>query len=150
MQKNTCCFTGHRHLPAAKIPDILRRLDQALDALIALDVTDFISGGALGFDQMAAFHVLEKKISNPTIRLRLALPCKTQDALWNATQKSRYRSLMQLADETIFVSQAYDRHCMERRNRYMVDHAGYLHLRDAMRKERHSPNHRLCIREDQL
>lgn len=60
-QKKTCCFTGHRKLPANKIQNILINLDREIEALIASGITDFVSGGALGFDQTAASLILVKK-----------------------------------------------------------------------------------------
>lgn len=57
----TCCFTGHRRLPKDKIEQIVIRLNQEVDNLISQGVTDFISGGALGFDQIAASLIVAKK-----------------------------------------------------------------------------------------
>jgi len=55
MEKNqTCCFTGHRRLAAAHLPETQKRLAQEVDALTAQGVTNFMAGGALGFDQIAA------------------------------------------------------------------------------------------------
>lgn len=58
MKKFTCCFTGHRNLPAGKIVKIL---DREIENLIDKGVTHFISGGALGFDQIAASLIIYKK-----------------------------------------------------------------------------------------
>jgi hypothetical protein len=51
MKEQTCCFTGHRKLPKAKIEQIVINLDHEIEKLIQKGVTTFISGGALGFDQ---------------------------------------------------------------------------------------------------
>lgn len=48
MVNNTCCFTGHRTLPAKKIEKIMMKLDREIENLIAKGMTDFISGGAIG------------------------------------------------------------------------------------------------------
>jgi uncharacterized phage-like protein YoqJ len=53
-KETTCCFTGHRRLPKDKIEHIIMRLNQEMDNLISQGVTNFISGGALGFDQIGA------------------------------------------------------------------------------------------------
>jgi len=55
------CFTGHRKLLANKIEYIIKRLSDEIENLIRQGVTDFISGGALGFDQIAASLVVAKK-----------------------------------------------------------------------------------------
>ena len=122
----TCCFTGHRRLPKEKIEHILICLNQEVDNLISQGVTDFISGGALGFDQIAASLIVAKKEKGIyNVRLIFALPCRNQDEPWDAEQKRLYHSLLDEADEIIYVSEEYTDGCMKKRNRYMVDRAGY-------------------------
>lgn len=123
--KNTCCFTGHRKLPANKIQAILINLDREIDILIDKGVTDYISGGALGFDQIAASLIVAKKEMGKKIRLIFALPCKNQDSLWDEKQKELYQNLLGEADEVIYISEEYDPFCMKRRNKYMVEHSAY-------------------------
>lgn len=120
-----CCFTGHRKLPKDKIEHIVKRLSQEIDNLISQGVTVFISGGALGFDQIAASLIIAKKEVGRDIRLVFALPCKNQDEFWNAEQKRLYRNLLAEADEIIYVSEEYADGCMKKRNRYMVDQSSY-------------------------
>lgn len=119
-KEKTCCFTGHRKLPRHKIQDILVCLNQEIDKLIAQGVTHFISGGAQGFDTLAACLILAKKEMGRNIRLTLALPCKNQDAFWNQTQKNLYQNLLKQADEVLYVSESYTPHCMKKRNQHMV------------------------------
>ncbi|MGD0856010.1 MAG: hypothetical protein ABSA18_09440 [Dehalococcoidia bacterium] len=61
MKSMTCCFSGHRKLPKDKIEQIVKRLDREIDSLISQGVTDFVSGGTLGFDQIAASLIIAKK-----------------------------------------------------------------------------------------
>lgn len=61
MDENTCCFTGHRKLPSDTVEKIILNLDREVENLIAKGITDFISGGALGFDQIAASLIVAKK-----------------------------------------------------------------------------------------
>lgn len=124
-KNHACCFTGHRRLPESKIEGILMRLNQAVDSLIAQGVTDFISGGALGFDQIAASLIVSKKERGARIRLVFALPCRNQDACWNAAQKRLYHRLLGEADEIVYVSREYTKDCMKKRNCYMVDRSAY-------------------------
>lgn len=121
----TCCFTGHRRLPKDKIEKIVIRLNQEVDNLISQGVTDFISGGALGFDQIAASLIIAKKEMGYNIRLIFALPCKNQDEQWSFEQKKLYHGLLGEADEVIYVSEEYTDCCMKKRNRYMVDRSAY-------------------------
>lgn len=123
--KNICCFTGHRKLPANKIQAIVTNLDREIDTLIESGVTDFMSGGALGFDQIAASLIVTKKEMGKKIRLIFALPCKNQDAHWDEKQQELYQNLLGEADEVTFVSEEYDPFCMKRRNKYMVEHSTY-------------------------
>lgn len=125
MKKNTCYFTGHRRLPKDKIGKIVIRLNQEVDNLIGQGVTDFISGGALGFDQIAASLIVAKKEMGHDIRLIFALPCRNQDELWNAEQKKLFYGLLGEADEIIYVSEEYTNGCMKKRNRYMVENSVY-------------------------
>ena len=125
MKHNTCCFTGHRRLPKNKVTYILNRLNEEIDSLIRQGVTDFISGGALAFDQMAASLVIAKKKTGANIRLIFALPCRNQDEHWSAEEKDLYHGLLSEADEVRYISEEYSGGCMKKRNYYMVDNSGY-------------------------
>ena len=124
-KEHTCCFTGHRRLPTEAVERVVINLNREVDRLIAQGVTDFISGGALGFDQIAASLIVAKKEMGQRIRLVFALPCKNQDALWSGEQRRLYRNLLVEADEIIYVSEEYAEGCMDKRNRYMVDRSAY-------------------------
>jgi len=125
MKSKSCCFTGHRKLPMNKIEGIIKRLDCEVDNLINQGVTDFISGGALGFDQIAASLIVAKKEMGRDIRLIFALPCKNQDVTWNERQRKLYRDLLSEADELIYVSEEYSDGCIKKRNCYMVDRSAH-------------------------
>ncbi|MDL2289525.1 DUF1273 domain-containing protein [Clostridia bacterium OttesenSCG-928-F22] len=124
-QNCTCCFSGHRLLPRSKIERIVLCLNREVDHLINKGIKNFISGGALGFDQIAASLIVAKKEMGQDIRLVFALPCRNQDKRWNTGQKQLYHGLLAEADEIIYVSEEYTYDCMERRNRYMVDQSEY-------------------------
>ena len=125
MKFKTCCFSGHRKLPSNRIEQIVKRLDHEIDCLISQGVTDFISGGGLGFDQLAASLIIVKKEMGQDIRLIFALSCKNQDELWNAEQKGLHRNLIAEADQIIYVAEEYSDGCVKKRNRYMVDQSLY-------------------------
>ena len=127
MNRLTCCFTGHRLLPREKLPGILMRLSAQVDALIAQGVTRFISGGALGFDQLAALVVLNKREDeNKPIELIIAQPCRDQSKAWSDKEKQVYENILSQADEVVCLSEHYFNGCMQIRNRYMVDHADHV------------------------
>ena len=100
---------------------IFDKLNGVVDRLIEEGVTTFISGGALGFDQI----IIEKKKSVENVYFMFALPCKNQEALWNESQKELYRSLLIHEDEIIYVSDEYEDGFMKKRNQYMVDRSNY-------------------------
>lgn len=125
MREQTCCFTGHRKLPLGKIESIVIRLNHEIDTLISQGVTDFISGGAIGFDQIAASLIIAKKEMGRDIRLIFALPCSNQDERWSKEQKKLYRGLLAEADEIVYISEEYTDDCMKKRNKHMVDRSAY-------------------------
>ena len=55
----TCCFTGHRRIPADDLPAVAAALRREVLRLCREEgITVFLSGGALGFDTLAAETVL--------------------------------------------------------------------------------------------
>ncbi len=126
MQKAlTCCFTGHRNIAKEDLPELQRRLELLLRELAAKGVTNFIAGGAIGFDMLAAETVLQLRQELPYLKLRLAIPCEGQDIKWSEKDKERYSALLEQADEVIYTAQEYTAGCMHLRNRYMVDNSAY-------------------------
>ena len=125
MREKTCCFSGHRHIAAADVPAVRAGIARAIGDLIERGVTDFIAGGAYGFDTMAAQEVLRLRETHP-IRLILALPCENQTARWADAYVAEYERIRELADEVHVLAKAYDSGCMLRRNDWMISHSAYL------------------------
>ena len=125
IRSKTCCFIGHRRLPQEKLGSIAGNLACEIDRLIDMGVTDYVSGGALGFDLLAADLILAKRDAGRNIRLIFALPCKTQSRFWTDEQKQRYRRILGQADEIRYVAEDYAPDCMKKRNQYMVDQSAY-------------------------
>ena len=123
METLTCCFSGHRKLPQNKIDSIIKHLNAEIETLIHQGVKKFISGGALGFDLMAASLIVSKKEMGADIRLIFMLPCRNQEELWSDDEKRLYRSLINEADEIIYVSEDFYSGCMKKRNYAMVERA---------------------------
>ena len=119
----TCCFTGHRIISLADRETIKDNLYKAVDALAAQGCTEFISGGARGFDTLAALAVLKIRSEIPSIRLLLALPCKEQTKGWTRGEQAVYDDILKRADDVHYLSEHYTQTCMRQRNRYMVDHS---------------------------
>ena len=123
MKNQTCCFTGHRHLAQEKLPQIEKALKALIIIRMSQGVTNFVCGGALGFDILAAEMVLSIKVKIPEIGLIMALPCRNQDKGWSFADKRRYKNVLKKADEVIYLSEKYYDGCMLDRNRYMIDNS---------------------------
>lgn len=124
MLEKTCCFTGHRNILSAEREEIARQLEKTVAELIHAGIERFITGGARGFDTLAAQAVLLLRKRYLDIKLILALPCLSQTRGWNKKDITVYETIKSQADEIVYTSQDYTRGCMHKRNRYMVDNSG--------------------------
>lgn len=121
-----CCFTGHRVLTPEQTGLAAQRIRRTVKALTSIGVTNFITGGALGFDTIAAQTVLELKRSGFShIKLAVAVPCRDQCDRWRPSDVRLYKSILGSADETVCLSEKYTTGCMNVRNRFLVDHSAY-------------------------
>ncbi len=134
MRSKTCCFTGHRDLSLTEQEYIIRKLDLTVSGLIQSGVQYFGTGGARGFDALAAQAVLRQRERYPHIRLILVLPCKSQTRGWREEDIQKYETIMAAADKIKYTSQEYTPGCMHKRNRHLVDHSGICvcYLRDSV------------------
>ncbi len=124
MQRNACCFTGHRVIAKADRDPLRSALSAEIRALYARGVTRYYAGGARGFDTLAAEAVLEARETLP-ISLHLLLPCRDQCRGWPPADRLRYAEILRRADSVRYIAQAYTPDCMRRRNDALVDVAGY-------------------------
>lgn len=121
-KEKTLCFTGHRTIPAADMEKLIKALDILIEKAYEDGFRAFISGGAFGFDTVAAFRVLAARDRHGDIKLVLALPCRNQTEKWTSQRSIReYQILKDNADEVFYVNDFYTDGCMLERNRYMVD-----------------------------
>ncbi len=123
MKEKTCCFTGHRNIPEWEAAPVKTRLHLTVRRLILQGYCYFGTGGALGFDTMAAQTVLLLQKEFPHIKLILVLPCTSQADRWQDTDKRIYEEIKRQADKIGYVSEMYTRDCMFRRNRHLVDYS---------------------------
>ena len=121
MELKVCCFTGHRVIPAATREELTAILDRRLAALADVGFTEFRTGGARGFDTLAAERVLHLRETHPQCRLHLILPCADQDKRWNAAERARYADIKARANEVHTLFTQYTPECMHARNRALVD-----------------------------
>ncbi len=125
----TCCFTGHR---PSKLPWGVNETDprcaalkgsiaRELEGLYRRGFRHFISGMAQGCDLYFAEGVLALRSSHPDVTLEGAVPCPGQADRWPEEERRRWRAILDACDVETVVQQRYDRFCMHRRDRYMVD-----------------------------
>lgn len=134
MIEKCCAFTGHR---PRKFPwgygetdtrcvALKQELTQEITKLVNAGYVDFLSGMAEGGDTWAALAVLALKKENPALKLHCVLPCEGQADGWTASARELYFSILEQADDIVYVSQKYSKDCMLKRNRYLVNHAACL------------------------
>lgn len=130
----TVAFTGHRpeKLPwgtdenSAEGVLFKFRLRETLEYLIGRGYTDFLSGAARGFDTIAAEMVISLREIYPWIRLTVVLPCADQARKWDGSDQVRWENIVTNSDHVETLARTFDRGCMFRRNRYLVDHADLI------------------------
>lgn len=133
-RESTCCFTGHRpdKLPWGEdeqAPACLRvkvQLAEALERAYREGCRHFITGMARGGDMYFAEAVLALRERHPDVTLEGARPCESQASAWPERDRCRYDAILDRCNYETLVQHHYDRGCMMRRNRYMVDHSGRI------------------------
>ena len=128
------CFSGYRpeKLPWGedesdpRCAALKKRLYDAAESACAQGYRHFICGMAEGCDLYCAEAVLALRERHSEVTLEAAIPCPTQADGWSAAQRERYRRILEQCDYETMVQERYTRECMQRRNRYMVDHSDLL------------------------
>ncbi len=133
-QEHTCCFTGHRpdKLPWGADEDDPRckalkaSIQKELKKLYRQGYRHFISGMAQGADLYFAEGVLALREAHSDVTLEGAVPCLTQADRWPQSQQERWRAILDACDLETLVQERYDRYCMLRRDRYIVDRSSAI------------------------
>lgn len=116
-----CAFTGHRRIEdrhRSAISDLtLRAITFAYESGCRV----FITGGALGFDTVAAKEIIRFRLSHPDVIFRIILPCKNQADSWTEAQISLYEYTLANADEIEYVCDTYTDSCMKERNMRLAE-----------------------------
>lgn len=125
-------FTGYRpqKLPFGNDlthPDAIRlraNLKTEYERLINRGFRQFLTGGALGCDLMAAEVILELKEElgrKPRIMHVLCMPCFDYTAKWRDEDKERLERIKEKSVHFYVSDSPYYNGCMQKRNRYMVN-----------------------------
>ena len=142
-REKCCCFTGHRpeKLPWREKEDDPRcrlfkhQLLEEMELAYELGYRHFISGMARGTDLYFCETALSLRERHPDISVEAAIPYPGQSDRWSRTDQFRYALLLEQCNYETVVSHHYSPGCLQRRNRYMVDHASLLSLPLIMGKQ---------------
>ncbi len=119
--RGTCCFTGHRVIPTANIEPLQAKLLECVEVARRNGCRDFYTGGAMGFDRLAASAVLAVREKYGDIRLHLILPCLDQEEKWPREEQEAFHRECENADEVQHLALSYYDGCMKVRNQALVD-----------------------------
>lgn len=133
-KQESCSFTGHRpeklpwHLDENdfRCKELKRRMMDALEGAYQAGYRHFLCGMARGCDLYFGECVLALRQQFPDVTLEAAIPCPTQADHWPPELKARYDTLLACCDLETMICAEYNAGCMQRRDRYMVDHASLL------------------------
>ena len=128
-REKTCCFSGHRpeRLPWGpsegnpRCAALKSSIARELAGLYRRGFRHFISGMAMGCDLYFTEAALDFRRRYSDITVEGAVPCPTQAQKWPEDLRRRWRAVLDACDLETVVQQNYDRWCMLRRDRYMVD-----------------------------
>lgn len=128
-------FTGHRpdSLGGWQADEIHEQIqaeiaDTVRDLVENENVTEFVSGMALGVDQWGAAAVIKARDRlGMDLTLTAAVPFEGQADKWPAKSQQQHSELLALADEVVYVcSEGYAPWKFQRRNEWMVDRCDIL------------------------
>ena len=126
MDFRACAMTGHRNITHALERGLEKRLLDVIEELAAEGTEVFYTGGAQGFDTLAAREVIRFRITHPDVSLVLILPCVNQNERWSESATSAYEFILSSADEIRYISDEYTDGCMRERNLALVDASDIL------------------------
>ena len=126
LRQRTCCFTGHREIPAKDLPGILKRTEQAVRRLIEQGVIFFGMGGAIGYDTETAKLLFRLRATDyPQIKVILVYPFEGFTSRWSDEQRAEYARLLPQYDKAVCVAQRANREAYLERDRHLVDGSAY-------------------------
>jgi uncharacterized phage-like protein YoqJ len=124
-KSSTAAFTGHRYI---NMDDSVLRdgLTHTIREQYRNGYASFITGGAVGFDLLAAEVVLELQKEYTGIQLFCAVPYAGHHLYFRDESKQRYIHIADNATSNIILSSRYHDGCFLRRNDYMLANCSLL------------------------
>ena len=126
MENGVCSFSGHRNIETAHKTALPPLVARGIEYAYSKGCRNFLSGGAIGFDTLAAQEVIKFRATHRDVRLVLVLPCKNQSEKWNFRQKQEYEKILKSADEIIYITDSYYDGCIKERNMRLAEEADIL------------------------
>ncbi len=123
---SAACFTGHRQLPpyeSAAYAALMCALDSAISDAVSHGITAFLSGGACGFDLLAAERVLAYRAEQATPKLHLIIPYNGFISTFPDAEQARYHRIAAYADDVTSVFPGAGIAAYRQRNQRLVDAA---------------------------
>ena len=118
----TVFFTGHRRYTIDT--EIVYKLARLLCEFVDDGIVDFYAGGARGWDMSFENMVLSMRDKYFSfMKLHLVLPCPPDEQTegWDIDEKEDYQRILKAADSVEIVSEHYDKDCMKKRNKRLVE-----------------------------
>ena len=135
----TCCVTGHRDLPAGKLPEITAALSAEIDRAIAEGFDSFFSGFAEGVDLLFAQLVVQKAASIPAFASWPPSPSGNASSASHPSPKPPL--CLTPAPRSTSSASTYHDGVYRDRNRFMVDRSQLvIAVYDGRGRRRHRPH----------
>lgn len=118
----TVCFTGHRSIPKEDLEVLTTLLEAQIYELYDRGARIFKTGGAVGFDTMAAKAVLDMKsrFGEDGIHLYLCLAAPDQPMRFTKSQKADFDCILAMSDGVTYASDSLTKDSYFVRNRALV------------------------------
>lgn len=123
--EQTCCFAGHREIPAGEETKIKTRVYHRIQPLIQQGVIYYGVGGALGFDRMMTEYLLQLRKDNKRMKIIEVLPFEGYRAKWPQEEQARAALLDKQMDKIVYVSKEPSKGAYLARDRHLVDGSKY-------------------------
>lgn len=131
-----CAFTGYRpekfpfddNEADPRCEQLKQKLFCEILRMTREGVSVFMSDMARRVDLWAAEAVLQIQNVKPSQKIELwaIIPYDRQPLAWSAKERARYQHILEQAAHVEYISHDYYNGCLQKRNRYMVDHATHL------------------------
>ena len=122
MRERTCCFTGHRDIPADQLQMVMAGTEVKVRELILRGYRYFGVGGAVGYDTIVAELLLRlREREYPGIRIILVYPFDGFTGRWSDKQKATYARLFPMYDKRVCVCKSASKEAYLARDRHLID-----------------------------